>query len=253
MVFASISTTQANASISISLVPCKSTFKLLRKTVSSSTSKANYTYNKRNFSSCVSSYVFSQDAIGSKLYVGVSKFSEVGCELAACYNAIYRLTGSKAKGDLPYLIKIAEEKGYTMALAHDAIRIILEITKKADDYKQYRTAGAFGTDPFAIPSILNAAVYAKVKTTYSGFSSMDKAVKAAIKSKENHVYIVSFWNSGVVDDGVHTVCFYTENGHLYDLNNSNRIKTAARELVSLSQIIGNSSNRFIVGYEIVKR
>ena len=270
-----IGATKAEAAVTIpvEVLPNKTLFNILRCSVKTSITDQNYKANNKGFFNTIGSYVYSQEKLRGKMWVGLKSFADVGCELAACYNATYRLTGSVTAGALPELIKIAEKKGHTMAITSSAINkvsaiagyvggVVLGIavkvllTEKLADYSQYSFASSFGTDPYAIPSILNARGYVKAKDPLN-YSKMNTAVNNAKNNKEKRVFIVSFWNYSTLNacmkgkSGFHTVCFYTENGNIYDLNNG--YSSSPRPVTNLSQIIGGYSSRFIVGYEIVKK
>lgn len=258
-----VGTSKAEAAIKVNSIPrtvLKAAFVALRGSVSSTTTNVNYKANCTGFFNNIFSFVYDQNKLHNKVWVGSCSFKEVGCELAACYNAIYKLVGSVTAGGLPEIIKIAESKKYTMSLSKEAIKKIASLAGvSASDIKEYSKPSSFGTDPFTIPSILSARGYVKAKTTFNSYSSMNTSVKNAISKKESHVYIVSYWNYDTLEEclnagsGFHTVCFYTENGRIFDLNNSNLYTTKAREVASFNQVIKNNSGHFIVGYEIVKK
>ena len=152
-------------------------------------------------------------------YIGNSRMSSVGCEIAAVYNAI-KLRGLSIS--CSSIIRAFEKSGYLM------------------------TAGYLGSDPYAIGEYFSENT-AYSLTEYTDYSSMNNLVSNNISSF--NVYIVSFWNSSSLTDGLHTVCFYTQDGgntlNVYNFSNNS---TGVVSRSSFSSYV--DSDRFIVGYYV---
>ncbi len=163
-------------------------------------------------------YIYGQAKCPS-FYIGNARMESVGCEIAAAYNAI-KLRGLTIP--CSSIIRAFEKNGYLM------------------------TKGFLGSDPYAIGEYFSTnTVY--TLTEYTDYSSMNNLVKNNISAF--NVYIVSFWNSESITDGLHTVCFYTKDGgnKIYIYNKSNSC-TDIKEESSFSSYV--DSDRFIVGYYV---
>ena len=270
-------------SLPVSRVNNKKVFSILRNTIPTGIIKTNYNNNlKKSFSS---DYVLNQDWINMK--VGSSKFGDVGCELAACYNASVVLSIEKNrtidKKWLAKYIKIAEENGYTMNLSKEeysklADEIILPYTDRnvekfiyyfvrimlPRDFVtkileiatiKYNVYSAFGTDAFAIPDILRKGGIIKVGSTFTTFSTFNRSIATARNNKATAVYIISYWNeSSLVNclkngTGFHTICVYTQGGKIYSLNEK-ALSNCIDTPQSVAGIMDNDTGRFIVGYSV---
>lgn len=240
--------------ISVSGLNNKSLFEKGRVSVSTSTTNSNYKNNKNYDSSF--SYIYSQNGqVGNKVKVGTVGFSNVGCEIAAMYNATMKLTGNYSKAGLSELIKLAETKKYLMGPK-------LTVSTGNSVPLTISVPGYFGTDPFYIPNILSARGYVTAARTFTSFNDMNNSIVQAKANKYKKVYIVSSWNYDTVSDcvlngsGFHTVCCYTENGNFYSFNNGWGSERVPHNEGSLGYLIAGSSSskapgRFIVGYEIM--
>lgn len=155
--------------------------------------------------------------------VGYASFADVGCELAAVYNALRAVSKSPY---LPSIIRSFESLGYVM------------------------NNGYWGSDPFAIASYLNSqgvsySIY-KEQNNYSNF-------KNAVESTGNNAsaYIVSFWVDSL-ETQLHTVMFrVNSSGSImcYNRYNSSTSVTYYDSLDELRQE-GDMNYRFSVGYVI---
>lgn len=161
-------------------------------------------------------YIYNQNTC-PQFYIGLSRMASVGCEIAAVYNAIKHrgLTVPCAS-----IIKTFEESGYLM------------------------TEGFLGSDPFAIGDYFDNNMAYQL-TEYTNYNSFNTRVMDNIDTQ--NVYIVSFWNTDSIFDGLHTVCFYTTTGgnklYVYNLTTG---ATGVASRNSLSSFV--DSERFIVGY-----
>ena len=161
-------------------------------------------------------YIYGQETCPN-FYIGNSRMSSVGCEIAATYNAI-KLRGFVVP--CANIIRSFERNGYLM------------------------TAGYLGSDPYAIGDYFDTETAYRA-TEYTDYTTMKNRVESNISSF--NVYIVSFWNSDSIFDGLHTVAFYTENGaiNIYNYYNNN---TSAITKSSFASFV--ESDKFIVGYFI---
>ena len=258
----------------------KKVFSLLRSSVSSSTIQKNKNYNR--VLQKLPQYVYNQNRVD--LNVGDCKFKNVGCELAACYNATIELSPLSLRADrklrLADYIYYAEANKYTMsfnssnstALAKELLntyfntwsvyiaRILLgdsmigAIVSLMSSSYGFNKAACFGTDPYAIPDILNKGGVIKVTNTFNSYNSMLECVNANLHySKPKKVYILSYWNYPTLNEcfahesGFHTICFYTTGGQIYTLNNNYNSPNSTETVKSFERIMGNQK-RFIVGY-----
>ncbi len=150
--------------------------------------------------------------------VGNSNIESVGCEIIAVYNAI-----KKSGNDISCsaVIRDFEKNGYLMA------------------------AGHFGSNPYAIKKYFEEQFKYPV-TEYSEYSSLQKAVTD--NNCQNNVYIVSFWNSQAIKDGLHTVAFYVDDKGRLNIYNLNADATKIVLKNNLSQFV--KKENFIIGYSI---
>lgn len=196
------------------LVYNRTWFALLR------TSYANYESHYASNTALESDmgYIYGQ-ATCPNFNIGNSTMSSVGCEIAAVYNAIKHRGGIVSCSNI---IRIFERDGYLM------------------------TAGYLGSDPYAIGDYFDENM-AYSLTEYTDFSAMETQVMDNISTL--NVYIVSFWNSDSITDGLHTVCFYTQSGgsniYIYNYYNSSTTVVAKSSFSSFVD-----SERFIVGYYV---
>lgn len=173
----------------------------------------------------IGTYITSQSNHAS-YRVGDASFADVGCEIAATYNAL-RLIDRNIS--LPMIIRSFERDGYLML------------------------QGDFGSDPYAIGDYFSAnGVHFTEYAENSSYNSFDNHV--ASNSNSYHYYIMSFWTGDTLPCSLHTIAFYTSGGKLYTYNKSGGVAQAngTRQWSSLLSIIENSS-RFIVGYEVRPR
>lgn len=155
--------------------------------------------------------------------IGVNNsMGDVGCELAAVYNA---LTYHNISVNMSDIIYEAEQSGYLMR------------------------DGAYGTNPFKLNRLLNTMdssnrlniiQYKKYKDFYTVVQS---------SAGKNRVFIASFWNDlWDPSQGAHTVVLYYESGNnmLYALNNKTNWNVEEEILNFNQQLFDNDT--FIVGY-----
>ena len=189
-----------------------------RETYSAYQSNYNFNLNMGN----PSGYIISQESCPN-YHVGNSRFSRVGCEIAATYNA---LTAIGRKITVQSTIRSFEKDGYIMI------------------------SGYAGSDPFAIGDYFDAN---GVRYTEYAEKSNYRAFRNAVNNNDSNAwaYIVSYWNSSS-RTSLHTVMFTVDgNGTLHVYNrysNADHIYTYS----SLSSYGSNLPDRFIVGYVIYK-
>ena len=150
--------------------------------------------------------------------IGSNYMTDVGCEIAAVYNAL-KMRGWSAS--CSSIINQFEQNRYLMSLI---------------------TTGDMGSDPFAIAEYFgnNYQPY----TEYDSYSSMMSAVNSARGTHD--VFIISHWNTSEIEDGVHTYVLYTrDNDNL--IHSLNRL--SGSDSVSTFSQLTNSDN-FIVGYRV---
>ena len=160
-------------------------------------------------------YIYNQNSCPQFL-IGNSTMANVGCEIAAVYNAI------KLRGLTVYcsnIIRTFEKDNYLM------------------------TYGYLGSDPYAIGDYFdNNMAYSL--TEYTDYDTFNDYIADNISTY--NVYIVSYWNDDTISQGLHTVCFYTSGGNIYGYNIEwNAVGITTHE--SLLSFI-EASDRFIVGY-----
>ncbi len=165
-------------------------------------------------------YIINQNTCPN-FFIGDRRMADVGCEIAATYNAL-KMRGRSTS--CSSIIRHFEKNKYLMGVL---------------------AAGNLGSDPYAIGDYFadNSINYTK----YTNYSTMQTVVN---NSRGSHnVYIVSFWNTDDIFGGLHTVAFYTTTAdskvHVYNLY-SNSTSVASKD--SFSSFV--ASNRFIVGYNI---
>lgn len=162
-------------------------------------------------------YIYNQKTC-PQFSIGAAKMADVGCEIAAVYNAI------KCRGTVVScsdIIKVFERDGYLM------------------------TQGYLGSDPYAIGDYFDKNIAYKT-TEYTDYDTFNDYVMDNISNPSSaNVYIVSFWNSNSIFDGLHTVCIYSCLGSLYVYNLYSN-STAPSVKSSLSEFV--DSETFIVGY-----
>lgn len=162
--------------------------------------------------------------------IGTKKMAEVGCEIAAVYNAL------KMRGRViscSSIIRTFEKEGYLMTL------------------------GIFGSDPYAIGEYLDLQISSYEPTTFKDYDDFYEKFSTGIDDMStSHVYIISYWNSQSELDGLHTVCVFTYQGTIYAYNN-NGVNDHIATLGSLDSLFylnsdytGNFEDHFIVGYYI---
>lgn len=160
-------------------------------------------------------YIYNQNTCPQFL-IGSDEMADVGCEIAAVYNAI-------------------KLRGLTMSCSN----IIRSFEK--DNYLMAR--GYLGSDPYAIGDYF-ANNIAYQPTEYTDFDTFNDYVMDNIT--DYNVYIVSYWNdSETIMKGLHTVCFYSSGGNLY-VYNLYKNSTSVATQTSLSSFV--DSEAFIVGY-----
>lgn len=175
--------------------------------------QAHYTTNSQMESGM--GYIYGQKTCPD-FYIGKARMSDVGCEIAAVYNAL------KKRGlvmPCASIIRTFEKEGYLM------------------------TVGYLGSDPYAIKEYF-ASQIAYQPTQYNDYTSFKNYVDSN-KSSLN-VYIVSFWNDDSITNGLHTVAFYTQNGKFYAYNKYGSHTTITTYLTL--EEISKGEKYFIVGY-----
>ena len=180
--------------------------------------ETHYTYNYGLEGNSMS-YIMGQ-ANCPQFNIGNSTMANVGCEIAATFNAL-KLRGWRVP--CSSIIRCFEKKGYLMA------------------------NGYLGSDPYAIGDYFsyNSMGYTK----YTSYSSMKELVNSNRGSF--NVFIVSFWNSSSIFDGLHTVAFYTSsadnNIRIYNFYNNS---TTLTQKTSFESFV--DSDKFIVGYQVAR-
>lgn len=166
-------------------------------------------------------YIFGQASSSCpNYYVGNGRFTNVGCEIAAVYNAL-RITGRVIAP--ANIIKVFERNGYVML------------------------NGLAGSDPFAIKTYLTGigALCTEYEGNYTSFKSI-------VDNDSAKAYIASYW----VTDGfaLHTFAFKVNSSgqvQTYNLYNNNTSIRTYDNLAALNADINNKlSNFFIVGYAL---
>lgn len=194
-------------------------FKACRATYSGY--ESHYTYNSRLEGSSMG-YIYGQ-ATCPNFAIGTEYMADVGCEIAATYNAL------KLRGRIipcSSIIRSFEKDGYLM---------------------KNKSVGDWGSDPYAIGDYLNDNSIGYTQYTTHGL--MKIAVDRSAGSTTD-VYIVSYWVNGTnMLGGLHTVAFYTSASdnvlHVFNLSGkSSSVETAD----SFSKLTNQGS--FIVGYSI---
>lgn len=150
--------------------------------------------------------------------IGYHNMSDVGCEIAAVYNSL-KLIGEETL--CSNIIREFESESYLMSFLG--------------------SAGNMGSDPFAI-----AEYFDDHSISYDQYDDFDTMKDDIDDTKnENQVYIVSYWNSSQIEDGVHTIALYTtsSSNDIYLLN-----KASGTTADSLSDVTNDSN--FIVGYAV---
>ena len=194
-------------------------FKACRATYSGY--ESHYTYNSRLEGSSMG-YIYGQ-ATCPNFAIGTEYMADVGCEIAATYNAL------KLRGRIipcSSIIRSFEKDGYLM---------------------KNKSVGDWGSDPYAIGDYLddNSINY----TQYNSYGTMELALNRSVGSAYD-VYIISFWNNiNDMNEGLHTVALYTSTSDsaLYVYNNSSNSKSV-QSVSNYGAIIGHGA--FIVGYRI---
>lgn len=163
-------------------------------------------------------YIYGQ-ANCPNFYIGLtSRMADVGCGIAAIYNALKYQGVRVTASDIIYSF---EKNGYIM------------------------TYGYLGTDPYAIGEYLTSS-YINY-TQYTDFTDMEAAIEDGIATRQT--YIISSWNGSSVADGLHTYALYTttsgEGVYVYNLYNSD---TAVRFYESIDFFVDEQT--FVVGYVI---
>lgn len=165
-------------------------------------------------------YIINQNTCPNFL-IGDRRMANVGCEIAATYNAL-KMRGRSTS--CSSIIRQFEKNKYLMGIL---------------------AVGNLGSDPYAIGEYFadNSINY----TRYTDYSTMQTAVNNSRGSR--NVFIVSFWNTDQFTGGLHTVAFYTSTTdskvHVYNLYTNS---TSVANKDSFSSFV--ASNRFIVGYNI---
>ncbi len=184
---------------------------------------SNYTYNIGLAQP--SGYIMGQDTGVGSFRVGEALFGTVGCEIAATYNALRAIGETRS---LPSIIRSFEMNGYIMK------------------------NGDWGSDPFAIGEYFDS-----LNVDYEVFKEQFEynTFKSYVENNgnDNRAYIVSFFNSKILEVKIHTVMFtVTNSGKLRVYNISNKA-TTWEELNSLDELIKGDVGmdyRYIVGYAI---
>ncbi len=166
-------------------------------------------------------YIYGQ-AVCPPFLLGKKRFSGVGCEIAAVYNAL-RLLGQDVS--LSEILRSFEEAGYVM---------------------RGFVPGDMGTDPFSLGEFLDRRGVKNVSyTNYDALLSVVAEYRFSLQ-----VYILSFWNRNTVSGGVHTVAAYTspDDGRLHILNRYNNSTGESAEDLLPDYV---SRSRFLVGYRLL--
>lgn len=190
--------------------------------------ETNYTYNQ-NLEGSSMGYIYGQNRCPN-FKIGGKYMSDVGCEIAATYNALKHL-GRRIP--CASIIRTFEKEAYLMSLG---------------------TIANLGSDPFAIGDYLddNSINY----TQYTDYNTMQSLVNSGRWS--NNVYIVSYWNDdSTIFDGLHTIALYTTTSdsmiHIYNHNENNTSVTTVNTFAEIFEDNDNNNNdtaKFIVGYRI---
>ncbi len=163
-------------------------------------------------------YIYGQNKCPN-FYIGDSRMSKVGCEIAATYNAL-KLRGRTVP--CANIIRTFEKNGYLL------------------------TAGFHGSDPYAIGEYFENNISVKC-TKYTDFDNFKSRIDKNVSSATMNVYIASVWNGDSVLDGLHTFAFYTRNNKLYVYNYEDN-NTTTTTSTSINRLI--NSKWFIVGYYV---
>jgi hypothetical protein len=112
--------------------------------------------------------------------------------------------------------------------------------------------GYLGSDPYAIGEYLSAksVTYTEYPDNDS-YSAFAKAVADSLSAKERKTFIISFWNSKHIGDGLHTVAFRTSNGSIVAYNRYSNVSTT-KTYSSLDDFFAGEagSDRYITGYKL---
>lgn len=236
-------------------------------------------------------FIYEQDNVN--LRVGESKFSDVGCEIAACYNATNlledpaKVNARKTVYLLPAYIKRAELSGSTMSINDNNIKSVLNyladvydssgerkydkvlfgiatpkmifdsLNAEFGDVSKYKNKSSFGTDPYKIPYILSSEGIVKALNAYS-YGDLNMSVNAALNiDKSFKVYIVSFWNYDTLNKCLDRgVGFHTICFYTKNgkLYSLNNAKNSSGPALETSLYsMIGGSEKYIVGYCITKQ
>lgn len=202
------------------LVYSPSAFRILRTVYSNYAS--HYTINSARETALNGALITDQGNCPEFL-IGEAQMADVGCEVAAVYNALKLRGKSSWYRSVSEIIRTFEQSGYIM------------------------NNGNYGTDPYAIGEYFDAQSIQNLK--YTSYSDFKSRVTTAMRTS-NQVYIVSFWNSETtIMDGLHTIAFYASKdlGTIFVYNNGNQTSVSSVEAIEdLTDV------SFIVGYCVPK-
>ena len=186
--------------------------------------KSDQHYKHNKGVGLITGYVNGQSNYSDYL-VGSTNMSGVGCEIIATHNAL-KLSGNSS--ELCSVIRSFETNGYLMA------------------------NGYVGSDPYAIGEYLSAKSVSYTEyPDNDSYSSFAKAVAKSLSAKERKTFIISFWNSKHIGDGLHTVAFRTSNGSIVAYNRYSNVSTT-KTYSSLNDFFAGEvgSDRYITGYKL---
>lgn len=157
-------------------------------------------------------YITDQSKLAG-LKFGTTNMKNAGCELIAIYNAILLKTGNKPS--LSEIILKCELSGYTAL------------------------AGLWGTNPYRIGKLIT-----KFGMNYSAIRSRTK-----LKMKKGKIYVISFWNSRNIFDGIHTIAIKVKKKNKMLSYNDHRYLDAP-ELIpgTFKRLL--KGRPFIIGYKM---
>ncbi len=158
-----------------------------------------------------SKYITNQGKLAG-LKFGTTNMKNAGCELIAIYNAILLKNGDKSS--LSDIILQCELSEYPVL------------------------TGRWGTNPYRIGKLIT-----KARMNYSVVRSRTK-----LKMKKGNVYIISFWNSQHIFDGIHTIAVKVKNRNEMKSYNDQYSDYAKSVYGTFKKLL--EGRPFIIGYRI---
>lgn len=150
----------------------------------------------------ISKYITNQDGL-EELRFGTSNMKNAGCELIAIYNAIQLKSGVEVS--LSDIILQCELSGYTAL------------------------TGQWGTNPYREGKLITKCGM--------NYSAIRKRIK--LKMTRGNIYIISFWNSQNLLDGIHTITVKVLSG--------NKMQTYNDEYASVPMIVSGTFKDLLKG------